>query len=272
MTATFTKNQVADLKRLNRLQEIDPADLVLDLSSRLKKLEREPGPKGEQGIPGESIVGPMGLKGEPGESIVGPPGPAGRDGKDGRDGLDGKDGERGPAGEGKQGPPGESIVGQMGPRGERGADGKTGPVGPMPKHEIKGTRIRFETPDGWGPWIETQGRQGLGGFNGAAGAAGVAGQSAYDIAVESGFVGTKAEWLESLKGADLVEVDYEVQVDEASSSVTYVGKALPGSTTSQAVWQIKRVQITGTTTAIEYAGGTAAFLSVWDNRAGLSYS
>jgi hypothetical protein len=28
------------------------------------------------------------------------------------------------------------------------------------------------------------------------------GKSAYDIAVENGFVGTEAEWLESLKGKD----------------------------------------------------------------------
>lgn len=29
------------------------------------------------------------------------------------------------------------------------------------------------------------------------------GKSAYEIAVENGFVGTKIEWLESLKGSDL---------------------------------------------------------------------
>lgn len=31
---------------------------------------------------------------------------------------------------------------------------------------------------------------------------GTAGKSAYEIAVENGFVGTEAEWLESLKGED----------------------------------------------------------------------
>jgi hypothetical protein len=36
--------------------------------------------------------------------------------------------------------------------------------------------------------------------NGSGGAAGSAGKSAYEIAVANGFVGTEAEWLESLKG------------------------------------------------------------------------
>lgn len=36
----------------------------------------------------------------------------------------------------------------------------------------------------------------------AGGGAGADGKSAYQIAVENGFVGTEAEWLESLKGAD----------------------------------------------------------------------
>ena len=34
------------------------------------------------------------------------------------------------------------------------------------------------------------------------GGSGTAGKSAYEIAVDNGFVGTEAEWLESLKGAD----------------------------------------------------------------------
>ena len=38
----------------------------------------------------------------------------------------------------------------------------------------------------------------LGGGSGS----GVAGKSAYEIAVDNGFVGTETEWLESLKGAD----------------------------------------------------------------------
>ena len=38
--------------------------------------------------------------------------------------------------------------------------------------------------------------------NGGGGGSGTAGKSAYEIAVDNGFVGTETEWLESLKGAD----------------------------------------------------------------------
>ena len=37
---------------------------------------------------------------------------------------------------------------------------------------------------------------------GSGGGSGTAGKSAYEIAVDNGFVGTETEWLESLKGSD----------------------------------------------------------------------
>ena len=40
---------------------------------------------------------------------------------------------------------------------------------------------------------------------GGGGGSGTAGKSAYEIAVDNGFVGTETEWLESLKGADGTE-------------------------------------------------------------------
>lgn len=46
------------------------------------------------------------------------------------------------------------------------------------------------------------GASGRDGVDGLDGADGVDGKSAYDIAVDNGFVGTEVEWLESLKGAD----------------------------------------------------------------------
>lgn len=85
-------------------------------------------------------------------------------GADGRDGIDGKDGTMGPQGE--QGPP--------------GADGQPGRDG------INGS----------------DGRDGIDGQPGKDGADGINGKSAFEIAVDNGFVGTEAEWLESLKGKD----------------------------------------------------------------------
>jgi len=61
-------------------------------------------------------------------------------------------------------------------------------------------------------------------------------------------------------------------LDEASSSVTYVGNAAPRSTQSAPVWQIRRITSSGSLLAIEYADGDDNFDNVWDNRASLGYS
>lgn len=50
----------------------------------------------------------------------------------------------------------------------------------------------------------------------------------------------------------------------------YVGNAVPGSATSDAVWQIKRID--NTTGDIDWAGGALNFKWIWDNRTSLSYS
>lgn len=72
-------------------------------------------------------------------------------------------------------------------------------------------------------------------------------------------------------GSGRNKVDYETIVDEPSADTTYVGYALPGSATSGAVWKIKRLQVVGSETIIEYAGSNAHFDKVWDDRASLSY-
>ena len=42
-----------------------------------------------------------------------------------------------------------------------GGQGKPGPIGPMPKHQWKGTRLRFErSPDVWGKWTDLEGQPG----------------------------------------------------------------------------------------------------------------
>lgn len=95
------------------------------------------------------------------------PGPAGQDGKDGRDGADGKDGVGQP---GKNGRNGKDGVGQPGKNGRDGKDGTNGvdgkdgaegPVGPMPKHQWRGTELRFQlTAKKWGQWVDLKGPAG----------------------------------------------------------------------------------------------------------------
>jgi hypothetical protein len=61
-----------------------------------------------------------------------------------------------------------------------------------------------------------------------------------------------------------------VRVDDAGTYV-YVGYAVVGSPTSTAVWKIKRIKTTNVVEVL-YAGGTAFYNSIWNNRASLSYS
>ena len=72
---------------------------------------------------------------------------------------------------------------------------------------------------------------------------------------------------------------FEPQSDQAlrlddTGDLTYVGKAIPGSIESAAVWQIFRMDETagGGDLDIEWADGESAFDKVWDDRMTLSYS
>jgi len=94
------------------------------------------GAKGERGYRGEKgDVGARGLRGYKGDK-----------GNDGIDGLDGTDGE----------------LGETGQEGADGADGEQGEKGDKPKHEWKGTELRFEDIDGtWGNYTDLQGEDGV---------------------------------------------------------------------------------------------------------------
>lgn len=61
-------------------------------------------------------------------------------------------------------------------------------------------------------------------------------------------------------------------IDEPSATVTYIGVAPIGSAGSGAVWQIKKMTVSGTVTSITWADGNNSFDNIWDNRAALSYS
>jgi len=191
----------------------------------------------------ESIKGVKGEKGEKGDQ--GEPGLQGPRGADGPQGSKGPQGERGLKGEaGDQGPKGESayeiayrngyrgtekqwleslkvvtladgttpVAGPKGDTGERGTDGKDGTNGVDGK-----SAFELAVENGYvgtvTEWLETlkstipgpKGEQGDAGADGAQGEKGldgtdgVDGKSAYDLAVEQGFVGDVSAWLESLK-------------------------------------------------------------------------
>lgn len=129
-----------------------------------------PGPAGPTGPQGPiGLTGPQGIQGEPGPQGI--EGPQGVQGEVGPQGLQGIKGDKGDTGEqGIQG-----IQGETGPQGIQGIQGETGATG-------------------------AQGIQGEQGLQGTAGIDGIDGFTAYQIAVDNGFIGTEVEWLASLIG------------------------------------------------------------------------
>lgn len=72
--------------------------------------------------------------------------------------------------------------------------------------------------------------------------------------------------------ANSTSIEYKTMIDEASSTVTYIGKAAAGGSLSSAIWQIKRLSVSGNVTTIDHADGNTNYDNIWDNRASLSYS
>lgn len=64
---------------------------------------------------------------------------------------------------------------------------------------------------------------------------------------------------------------YNVFLDEASATITYVGEANPGTAASAASWRIKRLDSTSGL-LVTWAEGDSDFDKVWDDRASYSYS
>lgn len=60
--------------------------------------------------------------------------------------------------------------------------------------------------------------------------------------------------------------------DYVSSTVAYHGDASPGTLDTQALWRIKKIEVTGQTSVITFASGTSTFDKVWTNRLSYSYS
>jgi hypothetical protein len=67
------------------------------------------------------------------------------------------------------------------------------------------------------------------------------------------------------------KVDEKTLIDEVDSTTTYIGKAKTGSSTSDAVWQIKKIVKTGTVTEILFADGDENYDNKWTERETLSY-
>lgn len=62
-----------------------------------------------------------------------------------------------------------------------------------------------------------------------------------------------------------------LRLDEASSTVTYIGESAPGVAESAAAWRIKRMTTSGSVLKIDWADGNEDYDNVWTDRASLTY-
>jgi hypothetical protein len=67
------------------------------------------------------------------------------------------------------------------------------------------------------------------------------------------------------------DVPYDIETDLSVPGVVYVGQADPGSSTSAAVWRVKKITESLGGTSIDWADGDAEFDNVWDDRDTLTY-
>lgn len=69
-----------------------------------------------------------------------------------------------------------------------------------------------------------------------------------------------------------IDMQYARLIDSVGTDIMYIGEAAPGAPLANPVWRIKKVSTVGDDITVTWAGGTAAFDKIWDDRLSLSYS
>jgi hypothetical protein len=64
---------------------------------------------------------------------------------------------------------------------------------------------------------------------------------------------------------------YDLRLEEASGTITYIGEADPGSAEASPVWRIKRMD-TSSGIVLLWASGSSDFNKTWNDRASYVYS
>lgn len=77
--------------------------------------------------------------------------------------------------------------------------------------------------------------------------------------------------VENTTAISVSSATYNVNLDEVSATVMYVGEALPGTSAASAAWRIKKIDQTSGL-VLTWANGDSDFDKVWDNRASYTYS
>lgn len=71
----------------------------------------------------------------------------------------------------------------------------------------------------------------------------------------------------------VVQDNYTVKIEYSGANPIYIGKALPGTASSSAGWQIQKLTYSGSNvTDVQWAGSSLAFTGIWDSRAGYTYA
>lgn len=235
----------------------------------------ETGPRGSdgpQGLKGDKgDVGPRGEKGDRGnDGPVGPPGPkgpAGAKGSKGDKGAKGPKGDQGPAGKnGKDGKPGKD--------GKDGKDAKAPDLAPY----LKRVEADFNK---WRASVNANlASIGGGGAGRLTDLSDVEFLRKSQVPEDAVFIydSTKKKFVATNFSVilDRLRTDIEVQYNkiiDVDGVYTYIGEALPGTSTSASSWRIKRVEEqAGGDYEILWADGTADFVNIWDNHLSYTYS
>ena len=278
---------------MSNLDKIATAFSVVHTQKQFEKLEDKifsaleqvsfPLPEDESSLV-KILKGDRGERGAQGES-----GPIGERGEQGLQGIQGIQGEKGDRGErGREGQQGE--VGPAGPKGDRGDPGRDAPDY---RKEFEEALSQFnkrlndnqkEATKGINAQIRRlSSLAGGGGSNKIVDNADVDKQAILNVEDDAILIydrdNKKFVAQSFVSVLDRLRTDLEVQYNklvDAESNFTYIGEAVPGSTTDAAVWRIKRVEevsgVGGDDYNILWADGTADFDKVWNNRATFSYS
>lgn len=68
------------------------------------------------------------------------------------------------------------------------------------------------------------------------------------------------------------EKERTILIDGSTTGTTYVGIGKFGSSESNAVWQVFRIQTVTGITKVQFADSNQNFDNVWDDRASLTYA
>lgn len=114
------------------------------------------------------------------------------------------------------------VYAPQGAQGPIGPEGPTGPQGPQGKQGLQG----IAGPQGEQGLQGISGQQGIQGPVGPQGETGEQGESAYQIAIDNGFVGSQTDWLNSLKATSdniVVTGDLSVSGNVLTLPITDIG-------------------------------------------------